>query len=258
MPMPALLMSRAPTRASRGIMMGASPSRLTPCKCAHVSLANSLLAQKKKKNKKKTTHRSCHRPIPKLALRRVATNASSEASEDTSSAPSTAEKSADIERDVSKNAQKIAATFAPRSSTAKKNPAVPGTALHDIFVYQSYLSMAVGGLLAFNVIFPSDEPTIARLLGMWSPWMIAVPSLRARDCSAKEKDALNILFLLIPVINVAIPFVWKSFSAVFVADVIAIVALYYYKVGGWPAVGKDAVNQANMANITASTTSNDE
>ena len=135
---------------------------------------------------------------------------------------------------------------------------MPGTALHDIFVYQSYLSMAVGGLLAFNVIFPSDEPTIARLLGMWSPWMIAVPSLRARDCSAKEKDALNILFLLIPVINVAIPFVWKSFSAVFVADVIAIVALYYYKVGGWPAVGKDAVNQANMANITASTTSNDE
>ena len=87
----------------------------------------------------------------------------------------------DLARDVSKSARQIAATFAPRASTAKKNPAVPGSALHDIFVYQSYVSLAVGGLLAFNVIFPSDEPDIARLMGMWSPWMLAVPSLRARD-----------------------------------------------------------------------------
>ena len=153
----------------------------------------------------------------------------------------------DLARDVSKSARQIAATFAPRASTAKKNPAVPGSALHDIFVYQSYVSLAVGGLLAFNVIFPSDEPDIARLMGMWSPWMLAVPSLRARDCSAAEKDALNILFLLIPVINVAIPFVAKSFALVFSADVVAIVALYAWKVGAPPAVGPAAVTAAAAA-----------
>jgi hypothetical protein len=31
---------------------------------------------------------------------------------------------------------------------------------------------------------------------MWSIWMFTVPSLRARDCPPPEKDALNILFLL--------------------------------------------------------------
>ena len=65
--------------------------------------------------------------------------------------------------------------------------------------------MVVGALLAFNVIYPTDEPDIPRLIGMWSAWMFAIPSLRARDCSPKEKDALNILFLAVPLINVLIP-----------------------------------------------------
>ena len=50
--------------------------------------------------------------------------------------------------------------------------------------------------------------------------MFTVPSLRARDCGAKEKDALNVLFIAIPLINVLIPFVWKSFAGVFTADVL--------------------------------------
>ena len=32
--------------------------------------------------------------------------------------------------------------------------------------------------------------------GMWSIWMASVPSLRARDCSANEKDALNVAFVV--------------------------------------------------------------
>ncbi len=70
-----------------------------------------------------------------------------------------------------------------------------------------------------------------RLIRMWSIWMFTVPALRARDCSAAEKDALNILFLLIPVLNVALPFVWKSFPFIYSVDVAALAALYAWKVG---------------------------
>lgn len=69
--------------------------------------------------------------------------------------------------------QKTAATFAPRASTATKNPAVPGTTLYTVFEVQGYLSMLLGGALSFNLIFPSSEPDIWRLMGMWSIWMFS-------------------------------------------------------------------------------------
>ncbi|XP_020590663.1 uncharacterized protein LOC110031673 [Phalaenopsis equestris] len=136
-----------------------------------------------------------------------------------------------IEKDIKKVVQKTAATFAPRASTASKNPAVPGTALYTIFEVQGYASMLIGGALSFNLIFPSNEPDIWRLMGMWSIWMFTIPSLRARDCSKNEKEALNYLFLLIPLLNVLIPFFWKSFAVVWSADTIAFFALYAWKMG---------------------------
>lgn len=48
--------------------------------------------------------------------------------------------------------------------------------------------------------------------------MFTIPSLRARECTDKEKDALNLLFLAVPLLNVALPFVWKSFPFIFTAD----------------------------------------
>lgn len=134
--------------------------------------------------------------------------------------------------DIDKLTKQTAATFAPRPSTATKNPAVKGSLLYDIFEWQAWISMAVGGLLSFNIIWPTDEPSIARLLGMWSVWMFTVPSLRAKECMPKEKEALNLLFVLIPLMNVALPFVWKSFPFIFTADVVAVVATYYSK-GVW-------------------------
>ena len=62
--------------------------------------------------------------------------------------------------------------------------------------------------------------------GMWSVWIFSVPSLRARDCPKREKDALNVLFLAIPLVNVLLPLVYKSFAAVFTADVALWAALY--------------------------------
>ncbi|KAH1070099.1 hypothetical protein AAZX31_03G131600 [Glycine max] len=138
--------------------------------------------------------------------------------------------SAPIDKELKKVAQKTAATFAPRASTATKNPAVPGTVLYSVFEVQGYVSMLLGGALSFNLIFPSDEPDIWRLMGMWSIWMFTIPSLRARDCSKNEKEALNYLFLLVPLINVIIPFFWKSFAVVWSADVVAFLGMYAWKV----------------------------
>ena len=59
----------------------------------------------------------------------------------------------------------------------------------------------------------------------------AIPSLRARDCSEREKSALNYLFLAVPLVNVTLPLVWKSFAAVWTADVITFLAFYAWKVG---------------------------
>jgi hypothetical protein len=60
----------------------------------------------------------------------------------------------------------IAQTFAPRASgNTGKNPATKGSVLYDIFTYQAWILMAVGGLLSYNLIFPSDKPDIARLMG---------------------------------------------------------------------------------------------
>ncbi|XP_020254725.1 uncharacterized protein LOC109831738 [Asparagus officinalis] len=135
------------------------------------------------------------------------------------------------EKDIKKAVQKTAATFAPRASTATKNPAVPGTALYTVFEVQGYASMLLGGVLSFNLIFPSNEPDIWRLMGMWSIWMFTIPSLRARDCSKNEKEALNYLFLLIPLLNVLIPFFVKSFAVVWSADTVAFFLMYTWKLG---------------------------
>merc|ERR1711988_637567 len=120
---------------------------------------------------------------------------------------------------VAKEINKLASTFAPRQSGQRsKNPAVPGSWLYQLFTVQAWATLPVGALLSFNVLFPSDEPTIARLMGMWSIWMFTVPSLQARESTPNEKDALNLLF------------VWKSFGFVFSADVVALFATMYVKV----------------------------
>lgn len=136
-----------------------------------------------------------------------------------------------IEKELKKAVQKTAATFAPRASTASKNPAVPGSTLYTIFEVQAYASMLAGGALSFNLVFPSSEPDIWRLMGMWSIWMFTIPSLRARDCSNKEKEALNYLFILVPLINVIIPFFVKSFAVVWSADTVAFFIMYAWKLG---------------------------
>eukprot|EP01023_Acetabularia_acetabulum_P059187 TRINITY_DN7112_c0_g1_i12.p5 TRINITY_DN7112_c0_g1~~TRINITY_DN7112_c0_g1_i12.p5 ORF type:complete len:154 (-),score=30.02 TRINITY_DN7112_c0_g1_i12:1975-2436(-) len=137
---------------------------------------------------------------------------------------------AELEKEISKFARQTASTFAPRASGATNNPAYKGSWLYEVFFWQAWILMAVGGLLSFNIIFPSDKPDIARLLGMWSVWMFTIPSLRARECEPQEKDALNLLFLIVPIMNITLPLVWKSFPFVFTSDVVALIAVYVWKV----------------------------
>lgn len=151
-----------------------------------------------------------------------------EASKLSSTSPASA---APLDKDLKKVVQKTAATFAPRASTATKNPAVPGTTLYTVFEVQGYASMLLGGVLSFNLLFPSNEPDIWRLMGMWSIWMFTIPSLRARDCSKNEKEALNYLFLVIPLLNIIIPFFVKSFAVVWSADTVAFFGMYAWKLG---------------------------
>lgn len=40
-----------------------------------------------------------------------------------------------------------------------------GSALYTVFEVQAWVSLAVGGLLSFNLLFPTDQPSIARMLG---------------------------------------------------------------------------------------------
>ncbi|KAL6847846.1 hypothetical protein ACP4OV_021974 [Aristida adscensionis] len=145
-----------------------------------------------------------------------------------------------IEKELKKAVQKTAATFAPRASTKTKNPAVPGSTLYTVFEVQGYASMLMGGALSFNLLFPSNEPDIWRLMGMWSIWMFTIPSLRARDCSNKEKEALNYLFLLIPLVNVIIPFFVKSFAVVWSADTVAFFVMYAWNLDGYKGQSKDS------------------
>jgi len=137
---------------------------------------------------------------------------------------------ADQQMQLDKKLKKLANTMAPRASgPTGSNPAVKGTVLYKVFEVQAYLAIVVGGLLAFNVIFPTDDPSIPRLMGMWSLFMFTVPSLRAREIEKDEKDALNYAFLGIPLLNVLMPLVWKSFAAVYVADCVLLGGLYAWK-----------------------------
>lgn len=175
-----------------------------------------------------TTRTTCQQNVASLLprIRAVVCRAAEEPQ------PASKDSTVSLDKQLSKLTKQTATTFAPRASGKTKNPAVPGSLLYNIFEWQAWLALAVGGLLSFNIIYPTDEPSIARLMGMWSIWMFTIPSLRAKECKAKEKDALNLLFVLVPLINVILPFVWKSFPFIYVADVVAVVGVYAWK-GVW-------------------------
>jgi hypothetical protein len=65
---------------------------------------------------------------------------------------------------------------------------------------------------------------------MWSIWMFTIPSLRARECTDSEKEWLNYAFLAVPLLNVTLPLIWRSFPFVYSFDCLALAAIYYWKI----------------------------
>ncbi|CAN0380685.1 unnamed protein product, partial [Hapterophycus canaliculatus] len=59
-------------------------------------------------------------------------------------------------------------------------------------------------------------------------WLFTVPSLRARKPGASEKVALDIAFLLTPVVSFGMPFITKDPVPIYWANIATLAACYGY------------------------------
>lgn len=122
-------------------------------------------------------------------------------------------------------------TKAERELVAEKR-AVMRQWLKNVFVVQAALTAAVGGYLAFDPL--RGTPLYLRALGFWMIWLFSIPSLRARKPRAEEKSALNVAFLVAPLVNMLAPSVSKEPGYIWAAQVLLLAACYGYygAVGG--------------------------
>jgi len=58
--------------------------------------------------------------------------------------------------------------------------------------------------------------------------MFTIPALQARKPCTQARDAVNLAFVSLPFINVAVPFFQKSFLAIYLTDVASFSALLFY------------------------------
>lgn len=61
---------------------------------------------------------------------------------------------------------------------------------------------------------------------MW--WLFIIPSLRARKPSFEEKEALNLAFLLSPLVSVASPFITKDVVSIWWINALTVGLCYVY------------------------------
>jgi len=110
--------------------------------------------------------------------------------------------------------------------------------LKIIFRAQAAISIVVGGYLANT----PDVPIYGRALGFWIIWLFTIPSLRAVKplgypsagvTPEMEKKALNLAFVLTPLLTLALPVLTKDTATIFWADFLTLAACYgvYYLKG---------------------------
>jgi hypothetical protein len=108
--------------------------------------------------------------------------------------------------------------------------------LKNLFVAQGILTAALGGWMAFD----SRLPLYVQALGFWMVWLFTIPSLRARKPSSAEKNALNVSFLIAPVMNLVLPVFLKDTGELWLAQILQLIGCYLYY-GVWtPSSVKDA------------------
>jgi len=116
--------------------------------------------------------------------------------------------------------------------------------LKTVFLIQSLLSIIISGMLATNHFpgFP-DLPLSAQALGFWTIWLFTIPSLRARKPFPVEKEALNIAFVLTPLLNIGIPFFDRDPGLIWLANVLAMAGSYAY---AFLAVDEDSAKSSGL------------
>mmetsp|Transcript_19333 Transcript_19333/g.18664 ORF Transcript_19333/g.18664 Transcript_19333/m.18664 type:complete len:281 (+) Transcript_19333:116-958(+) len=97
--------------------------------------------------------------------------------------------------------------------------------LKNLFVGQSVL--AGGGSLAIVYqVIPTELPI--QVLGFWMWWLFIIPSLRARKPKSPEKEALDIAFLLSPVVSLIMPSLTKDTAIIWWANAVAVAGCYAF------------------------------
>lgn len=103
--------------------------------------------------------------------------------------------------------------------------------LKNLFVFQSVLAGVISLFMVYDAVPGQSLPLSVRVLGFWMWWLFIVPSLRARKPSSKEKEALNIAFLLTPVVSVAMPSITKDVAVIWWANAAVVALSYAYAYG---------------------------
>jgi len=101
--------------------------------------------------------------------------------------------------------------------------------LKNLFLGQSVSAVALSGVVVYDVLPGFDHlPLPVRAFAFWSFWMFTIPSLRARKPGQIEKKALDIAFLLTPIVSLGMPFLTKDMPTIWWANAVATGASYGY------------------------------
>ncbi|GAB5371367.1 hypothetical protein AAMO2058_001573600 [Amorphochlora amoebiformis] len=115
--------------------------------------------------------------------------------------------------------------------------------LKRVFLIQSILSIIISGMLATNHFPNYDVPIAGQALGFWSIWLFTIPSLRARKPFEIEKQALNVAFVLTPLVNVLIPFLKKDPGLIWLGNVVTTALCYMWAYG---TIDEDEAKKSGM------------
>jgi len=125
--------------------------------------------------------------------------------------------------------EKIEEQIAKKKSTsAVERRLVMRGWLKNLFVFQSVLSGIASLGMVYNSVPGYDAPLPIQVLGFWMWWLFIVPSLRARKPGNEEKSALNIAFLVTPLVSFALPTITRDCPTIWWANAVAVAACYAY------------------------------
>lgn len=115
-----------------------------------------------------------------------------------------------------------------KSTSAIERRSIMQGWLKNLFIFQSVLSGVASLGMVYNSIPGYEAPLPIQVLGFWMWWLFIVPSLRARKPSNEEKKALNIAFLVTPLVSFALPTITRDCPTIWWANAAAVVACYAY------------------------------